>query len=389
MSTKCKDLRDPDAVHFSPHPLGNLSLASPGKAIATVQQHANISALFEHDTRMSLRSCSQSTQLHVSLLFPHLRHLIHELLDPRPVALEQSPALRESMAHHRLIHERLAKRFTLQAVVEDRAESHARLPARADGDGQTLVVEVGHDVAHALALFADQILDWHFDVVELNESRPSADLPRDFETAHGDAWVAFKRHDEHRETARAGTAGSDGHGGVVGPDAVGDPLLRAVDDVLLAVLGLDRGGFDVRDVAASIGLSDGDARSFPAPEQIRQEALLQLLGAELDDWGDSKGHSGRHAGGRAGQAGAVHLVNVDEVVEGGEVFDLDYAQDVVDAASFQLLDREWRRQGRDEHVVLGEGLEEVLRDGFLFLPLENEGRQVLGDEVSACFLPFA
>ena len=46
-----------------------------------------------------------------------------------------------------------------------------------------------------------------------------------------------------------------------------------------------------------------------------------------------------------------------------------------------------RGQVRDEHVVLGEGREEVVGHGFVALPVHCVGEQVLGDEGAAGALP--
>ena len=58
-------------------------------------------------------------------------------------------------------------------------------------------------------------------------------------------------------------------------------------------------------------------------------------------------------------------------MEVGEVLNLHDAEDVADAAGFELLDWEWRWEGGDEHVGLGEGLEDVLRDCLFPLPVEG------------------
>lgn len=75
-------------------------------------------------------------------------------------------------------------------------------------------------------------------------------------------------------------------------------------------------------------------------------------------------------------------------MEVSEVLDLDDAEDVVDAAGLEVLGGQRRRQRRDQHVVLDEGVEDVLGHELVALPLEGVWGEVLVDEGAAGALPF-
>lgn len=72
---------------------------------------------------------------------------------------------------------------------------------------------------------------------------------------------------------------------------MGVPFLVSVDDIVLAVLGLGRGGGDIGNVGSGIWLCNGDAAPRAPGQEIRQEFLLQLLAAVLDDRGDTEGEA--------------------------------------------------------------------------------------------------
>jgi hypothetical protein len=106
---------------------------------------------------------------------------------------------------------------------------------------------------------------------------------------------------------RVGTGGQPHVVGVAGE--AGEDLL-AVDDVLVAVAHsprLERG-----EVGARARLRVADAEVDLAPEDLRQEELLLLLGAEVHDRG-TDGVDGEH---RDGRAGAHRLVEEDELLDG-------------------------------------------------------------------------
>jgi len=116
------------------------------------------------------------------------------------MGLEICSALRETVAHDRLLHEGFAERLALQTVFERRGNGNARDAVHGDGDGEAFVVEVLHDVFHAMAFDADEVGHGHLDVVELDESCPGGGLAANFDTAHRYTFGVEKGHNEHAET---------------------------------------------------------------------------------------------------------------------------------------------------------------------------------------------
>jgi len=64
-------------------------------------------------------------------------------------------------------------------------------------------------------------------------------------------------------------------------------------------------------------------------------------------------------------------------------------QNLMDPQSLQPFDRQRRRQVRDQHVMPTEGVEDMLGNGALALPLEGMLDEVLPQEGAACFLEAA
>lgn len=203
------------------------------------------------------------------------------------------------------------------------------------------MVEVRHDVLHAHALLADEIVAGNDDVIEGDECGSCGDLAGGFEASKGDAGGVEERdHDEGQTRgAGGGAAGADGHAGAVGPDGVGDPLFRAGYDVRVAVGGFGGGGGDVGNVTAGARLGDGDAGSFSAGEEVGQEAFLEGFAAEFDEGRNTEGHSDGEGAGGAGKPGACHLVDIDSGVDVVPFFYFDSVEDGVDAEGFEPLDR--------------------------------------------------
>ena len=97
--------------------------------------------------------------------------------------------------------------------------------------------------------------------------------------------------DEHADAAVLGRLGVGAHVahavvGLVG--ARGPHLLPVDDEVAVTLLGL---GAERRQVAAGVGLAHADAPGDLALQRREDEALLLLLGAELDDGGGADGEA--------------------------------------------------------------------------------------------------
>lgn len=380
--------RDARAHDIAVDALHQLALPRARVPIPAKQQQRILRAHGDDHARLGLDQRRQAAELAVRVRLAQVAHLVAKRLDPGPQALELRAGAREAVAHHGLLHQRLAERLALEHVGEGGGERGARLRRDAHRDRQPLMVEVGHDVAHAVALLADEVVDGHAHRVELDVRGAARLGALDGDLAHADARVALEGDEQHGEASGAGPAGADGHGGVVGPDAVGDPLFGAVDDVELAVGGLGGGGLDVGDVAAGVGFGDGDAGALAAGEEVGEEALLQGGAAELEDGGDAVGHAGAEGAGGAGDAATRHLGDVDGGVHVVKVLDLQAAGELAEAEAPQPGGGEGRGQVRDQHVGLGKGGEDGVGDVAGAFEVEGVLREVLGDEGAAGLLPF-
>lgn len=242
-----------------------------------------------------------------------------------------------------------------------------------------------------MVFLSNQVLNRDLHVVQLDESSPGRDLPRDFETAHVNPRVVFERDDKEGNAccSRTGGAGADGHGGVVGPDAVCDPFLGAVYNVVLPVGGFLGRSHDPGHVGAGLGFCDGDADSFSAQEDVGDDFFLEDGGAELEDEGEAEGDAGCEGAWGAGEAGADHFVAVDVTVKGVKVFYFQAAEEGVDAEFFEPGCGQGGGEGGDEHVVVGKGGKDGFGDGGGggLLGFDGEGVEVGGDEGADDFGP--
>jgi len=155
------------------------------------------------------------------------------------------------------------------------------------------VVEVLHDVFHALPLDADQVCDGDFDVVELDECCSSGRLPADFYAAHRYAARVEEGDDQHGEPGGTGPAGADRHAGVFGPETVGYPVLksaflfiisereggempflRPVNNKMFPILRSRSRCADIRHIAPGSRFRDRDTDPLLPRYDIRHESLL-------------------------------------------------------------------------------------------------------------------
>ena len=178
-----------------------------------------------------------------------------------------------------------------------------------------LVVEVRHHVPHPHALLPDEILDGDFHIIELDERRPRAEIPTHLQSPHAHSRVPLQRDLQHAQPAGPRPTSPYRHGRIVAPDAVRDPLLRAVDEVEPLVRSLRRSRANVRNIGPSAGLRDRDASPLAPRQEVRQEARLEVRGAEFDQGRHAEGHADGDAAAGARDSGAVDLVDVDGRVD--------------------------------------------------------------------------
>jgi len=165
-----------------------------------------------------------------------------------------------------------------------------------------------------LVLFADQVLDRHLDVLECDVGRTARPHTLTVHASRADA-AHIALYEQERDTGHAGAASADSSGEVIGPNTVGDPLLLAVYDVVLAILRQLSLASEVGDVASRIGLGDGKADALFARDQTRHDAVLEGLFGELDDRRAADAVTADHVPNETTGSDARQLVRDDHFVE--------------------------------------------------------------------------
>jgi len=193
-------------------------------SISSKQQHGCGSTGLDDSPRLSLRQRGQPAEFSVCFFLAQFGHAVGELFDPCPMGFEVCSAFRKPVSHDGLFHQSLAKGLAFQAVFERSGEGNAGDAVYGNANCEAFVVEVLHDVFHALALNTDEIGDGHFDVVELDEGRSGSGLAADADAAHGYAFGVEEGDDEHAESRSTRSSCSDRHGCIVAPETVGDPI---------------------------------------------------------------------------------------------------------------------------------------------------------------------
>ena len=256
-------------------------------------------------------------ELAVLLLLGHCVHLERDVLEPRLEALALPRHLADLVLDRLVLDEELTEGAPGSRERDGLLDAGPGHPRSLRGEEPPLVVEVVHDLLEPVADPADDVLLGHLDVVELDVGGATGPHAHAVHLAGGDPRGGVPLDEQHGEALvrRARRAGSHGDCEVVGVDAVGDPLLVAVDEEVVAlVLG---GAREVGDVGTRAGFGDAETDYLLAREALAHDAILQSSIA-----GDAKVEDGRHADAQAAHHGprdatarAGALVDVDELVE--------------------------------------------------------------------------
>lgn len=299
---------------------------------------------------------------------------IRDSLKPRLVSLAQRNHLGQLLANDRLINQPLAKDQTLMGPLEGLLNDETHVPDGGARHHPALVVEVGQDDIDALVLLAEQVLDGDLDVVEGDVRGTGGRGVGSLDGLGLDTLAALD--DEHRKAL----VGLDARDEVIREDTVGDPLLGAVDDIVLAIGGLGSSGAETGDVGTGEGLGDGEADLLLAREHLLGDALLEgrVLVAVVEDAGEADHHAGHVAVLETAARHADLFLGHDHVVEVVELLTLDGTVQKVDAV--QVL------TGTHAHVQdtrLGHLVDQVLADQLAgALLLERLGREHLIGELA-------
>lgn len=184
------------------------------------------------------------------------------------------------------------------------------------------------------------------------------------------------------------------------------PFLSSIQDIIFAIGALGRSRGNVRDIATSLRLCDGDTGTLLASEEVGEESLLQILATELDNGRNTERETGvEGASGaaktRAGQLCVrvpvsidamnsrlhmpTYLITVDAGVNVVPIFHLD-TQDIIDSKTLTPFHGKGSRHVGQQHVGLAECLEHMLRYSTCLLPLHRMLDQVFPGKLATCLL---
>lgn len=213
------------------------------------------------------------------------------------------------------------------------------------------------EVGEALVLLAEEVLDGDLDVDEGQLGGVGGAQAQLVQLAADGVALGLGVHGEQGYAeaavvlARGGGAGADDH--LVGVDAAGDEGLGAVEDVVGAVLAQLGGGLHAREVGAGARLGHRDGPHLLAGDELRQVALLLLVGGQHLDVGQGEQHV--HAGAAELDARARGLLVEDGLelvaVQAGAAELLGHV-DAEDAQLAELVVEVARRLARGEPLVV-------------------------------------
>ena len=305
--------RDGIGPHIPIQPLDLRPLPTP-----TIRQAAkDLAGLpgteFKGDGRLGLQAGNRTAELQHRFGLMHDLALIDQVLEPVIRGLDLAGHVRELEADDGVIDEFLAEGLALVRVLDALLVADAGEADALDDDADALVVEVRHDDLEALVFLAEEVLHGDLDVLEghvRGPARPDAlavHLPR------ADALGALDQQGGdavHPRSARA-----DCRGEVVAPDAVGDPFLLSVDDVVFAVLGELSFAGQVGDVAAGVGLGDGETDALVAVENLGEDTVDEGFFSELHERGAADAEAADEIPDQTAASGSRDLVCDDHLVE--------------------------------------------------------------------------
>ena len=237
--------------HISIKPFNLGALSSPRITQASKDLASLPSTEFKGRRRLRLQSSNRATKLQHRFRLIHALALEHHVLEPVIRRLNLAGHVGKLEANDGVLDELLAERAPLVSVLDRLLVAHAGEAETLDNDADALVVEIGHDDAEPLVFLADEVLDGDLDVFEGDVGGAGGPDALAVYFAGGDAAEAAL-DEEERDAVHAFAAGADRGGEVLAPDAIGDPFLLSVHDVVFAVFAELGFACDVGDVASGI-----------------------------------------------------------------------------------------------------------------------------------------
>lgn len=104
------------------------------------------------------------------------------------------------------------------------------------------------------------------------------------------------------------------HREVIRERPIRDPLLRPVDDPLLAILRLNCSSLQPKDVGTGLGLRYGEANKLLGLEDLGNDLGFELVGAEVEDGWEADDFTAEEAVAVAASAAADDLLGDDKLV---------------------------------------------------------------------------
>ncbi|KAF5137235.1 hypothetical protein E5D57_001011 [Metarhizium anisopliae] len=168
------------------------------------------------------------------------------------------------------------------------------------------------------------------------------------------------------DAVHAFTAGSHGSGEVVSPDTVGNPLLLAIDNEVLAVFAEPGLASQVGNITTSIWLRNGQADALITGENTRHDAVLEGLRTKLHDGRTANTETTNQVPDETTGAGTRQLVGQQHLVEEIPVFRGDRLDTIRDILGRVLDPQETPKIATAAHLLV-----DLLGDALSLVPLSD------------------
>lgn len=239
-------------------------------------------AVLEAGGGLGLEAGNGTAELEHGLGFVHALALEDDVLQPVVGGFDLAGHVGQLHTDDRVVDQALAEGLALVGVLHGLFVANTGETDTLDDDADTLVVEVGHDDLESLVLLANQVLHGHLDVLEGNVGGTTAPDTLAIHLAGADA-ASLTLDKKDAQTVHTGLAGTHSGGEVIRVHTVGDPLLLAVDNVVLAILAELGLAAQVGNITAGIGLSDSQTDALVTGQNAGQNAVDKGLLAELHE----------------------------------------------------------------------------------------------------------